>query len=423
MPRPAYTHEQAREIAERHFGVRVGELTPLPSYDDQNLRLELLGDERSDHVVVVLKIAAAEAECRGFCDADATRGMMEMENQAMSLMAAAGVSVPTPLLTVGAAGDGADDDGAGGAAAAASAAVVQLQGLGGDSRPEAGVCFARLISFLPGTLLAKVAAHPPCLLRRLGAALGRMDRALAGWSHPCAARDLTWDLANASRAREFLGDVADERQRTLASRALQRFEATVVPRLGLVPRQVVHGDVNDYNVLVTPAALVAAAAEAEDTEDIRGVGIVDFGDMVETARVCNLAVALAYICMGKEQPLEVAASVVAAYHGCNALAPLELEMIWPMIAARNCQSALHAAHGAIAEPDNPYLLVSAQPAWDLLAKTAAVDPADALAALRTACGLPPRGGGGSDQSQASGGGGGGGGQCPPRAADSDEHRL
>ena len=361
MPRPAFTLEQATALAAEHFGLASPEATALPSYDDQNFRVAAGG------AGYVLKVAAAGAECRGFCDAAATRGMLEMENTAMRRIAEVGVAVPTPVNGV------------------AGGEIVQLEQLGGACE-EAGTCFVRLITFLPGTLLAEVPEHPPCLLRRFGTCLGRMDQALADFSHEHAVRDLTWDLANASRARQHFADIADPADRELAARALGRFDSLVVPALGRLPRQVVHGDANDYNVLVDSAALAPPAAGAEP--DVAGIGVFDFGDMVETARVCNLCVALAYVCMKKERPLEVAAEVTAAYHATNPLTGEEVEMIWPMIAARNVQSVANSAHSHKLEPDNEYLLVSAAPAWGLLRQTDEIDLATANAALRAACGLP-----------------------------------
>ena len=85
----------------------------------------------------VLKIAAANAECRGFCDAAATLGMLEMENDAMGLIAQAGVSVPEPL------------------AGKSGSKIIRLEQLGGACE-ETGTCFVRLITFLGGTLLAEV---------------------------------------------------------------------------------------------------------------------------------------------------------------------------------------------------------------------------------------------------------------------------
>ena len=189
----------------------------------------------------MLKIAAAESECRGYCDADATRGMLEMENGAMRLISDAGVSVPEPLP----AKNGAE--------------IVRLEQLGG-AVSETGACFVRLITFLGGTLLAEVPTHPSSLLRRFGACLGRMDIALADFKHENAVRDLTWDLANASRAREHFVDITDAADLELAERALGRFDDLVVPQLMTLPRQVVHGDANDYNVLVESSALTDLAA-------------------------------------------------------------------------------------------------------------------------------------------------------------------
>ena len=143
-------------------------------------------------------------------------------------------------------------------------------------------------------------------------------------------------VAVSQLAARLTAHVVIRARRELADRMLQRFEQAVVPKLATLPRQVVHGDVNDYNVLVAPQALVASGDERVTGADVRhpslqrehcsqpiddqnltgqgqGVGVIDFGDMVHTARVCNLGVALAYICMGKDDPLSVASTVVAAY--------------------------------------------------------------------------------------------------------------
>lgn len=66
-----------------------------------------------------------------------------------------------------------------------------------------------------------------------------------------------------------------------------------MPRLGTLPRQVVHGDANDYNVLVESVALSplpdgSSSIVAVPEQELKGIGVFDFGDMVETARVCNL---------------------------------------------------------------------------------------------------------------------------------------
>ncbi|KAJ1638413.1 hypothetical protein T492DRAFT_1140007 [Pavlovales sp. CCMP2436] len=66
--------------------------TPLPSYDDQNWLLH-----SSETPRVVLKVSAANAECRGFADETATLQQLRLENATMRALHAGGVSVPRPL--------------------------------------------------------------------------------------------------------------------------------------------------------------------------------------------------------------------------------------------------------------------------------------------------------------------------------------
>ena len=62
---------------------------------------------------------------------------------------------------------------------------------------------------------------------------------------------------------------------------------------------VIHGDANDHNVLVRQG---------------RVAGLIDFGDLVYSAVVCDLAIAVAYAMLAKPQPLDVAGAIVRAYH-------------------------------------------------------------------------------------------------------------
>ena len=84
-----------------------------------------------------LNAAASATLLRRCCDAAATLGMLEMENDAMGLVAQAGVSVPEPL------------------AGKSGSKIIRLEQLGGACE-ETGTCFVRLITFLGGTLLAEV---------------------------------------------------------------------------------------------------------------------------------------------------------------------------------------------------------------------------------------------------------------------------
>ena len=134
----------------------------------------------------------------------------------------------------------------------------------------------------------------------------------------------------------------------------------------------IHNDGNDYNLLVGPPT--PAPAERAIT------GILDFGDMVETWTVGELAVAVAYAVFGQADPLAAAERVAAGYDAARPLSAPEIEVLWTLAALRLCTSVCLSAHRRTAEPDNAYLLVSEAPAWEALSRMRDVHPA--IRALR-----------------------------------------
>ena len=118
-------------------------------------------------------------------------------------------------------------------------------------------------------------------------------------------------------------------------------------------------------------------------------GLLDFGDMVETWTVCELAVAIAYAIFGKEDPLAAACHLAAGYDQMRSLSDPELEALWSLTAIRLCTSVCLSAHRRTAEPENLYLMVSEAPAWEALERMRAVHPRLAHYRLRSACGRTP----------------------------------
>src|SRR5580704_18451155 len=108
-----------------------------------------------------------------------------------------------------------------------------------------------LLTYVPGTVLAKVNPHTRELLHSLGQFLGEMDGALADFSHPAAHRELKWDLARAAWIRDYLHQIGDFSRRALVEKFLALYESGVVPALPSLRRSVIYGDANDYNVLVS----------------------------------------------------------------------------------------------------------------------------------------------------------------------------
>src|SRR6267143_2715133 len=81
-----------------------------------------------------------------------------------------------------------------------------------------------LLSYVPGTMLAKARPHSPELLHSLGLFLGEMDAALADFTHDAAGRELKWDLTRAGWIRAHLHLIHDSSQRALVEKFLSLYE-------------------------------------------------------------------------------------------------------------------------------------------------------------------------------------------------------
>jgi 4-aminobutyrate aminotransferase-like enzyme/Ser/Thr protein kinase RdoA (MazF antagonist) len=236
-----------------------------------------------------------------------------------------------------------------------------------------------LLTFLPGTVLADVKPHDPELLESLGRLLGEMDAALLDFSHPSVERELKWDLARAGWIRDSLHHIGDASRRKLVERFLSLYETEVVPALPRLRRSVIYGDANDHNVLIS----------APWPQPRRVAGVIDFGDMHYGLTVSELAVASAYVILGKKNPLQAASAVVAGYHKAFPLEEAELAVLFPLIATRLAVSVVNSAHRKTLRPDDPYVTVSEAPAWDALERLAQIHPRFAYYRFRSACGMPP----------------------------------
>lgn len=235
-----------------------------------------------------------------------------------------------------------------------------------------------LLTYMPGTVLAKVNPRSPELLQSLGQFLGETDAALADFSHPAAHRELKWDLSRAGWIRGYLHYIGEPVRRALVERFLEQYDSTVVPALPSLRRGVIYGDANDYNVLVN----------APWPQPRRMLSVIDFGDMHHSVIVSEVAIAGAYAILGEKDPLPAANAIIAGYHNAFPLNEAEISLLYTLIGLRLAVSVTNSAHRKSLVPDDPYVTVSEAPAWEALEKLALVHPNFAHYSFRIACGLP-----------------------------------
>lgn len=237
-----------------------------------------------------------------------------------------------------------------------------------------------MLTYVPGHLFVHTSPHTSELLHSLGQFFGQLDQALNPFSHPALKRMLQWDLKHASEVIEQnIDHIAEYDQRILVAHFLERFRKIVLPALPNLRTSIIHNDGNDYNVLVADPYPSGGTV----------TGVIDFGDLVETYTVFELAICAAYASLRKTAPLFAAAQVVRGYHSSNPLTELELELLYDLIATRLCTSVVIAAREKKAHPENSYLTVSEAPASTALHQLVSLSPRLTHYAFRQACGLAP----------------------------------
>jgi Ser/Thr protein kinase RdoA (MazF antagonist) len=225
---------------------------------------------------------------------------------------------------------------------------------------------------LRGTALGETREHPPHLLRDLGHKLARLDAALLDFDRVAIHRDFHWDLANWKAViTEYSDLISDRSLRATVLNYARVFETTVAPLLPGLRKSAIHGDTNDYNILI-------------DEERSEVVGIIDFGDMVYSYTNADLAIALAYVILNNESQLAAAKNVVAGYNQVLPLSDGELASIWGLMIMRLCMSVCIAAYQQRRRPDNQYLDISQQAIRERLPSLIKISQHEANAILRSA---------------------------------------
>jgi 4-aminobutyrate aminotransferase-like enzyme/Ser/Thr protein kinase RdoA (MazF antagonist) len=339
--KPYFTVEDARRMALELYGLQV-EAHTLPGERDCNFYLKTeTGQE------LVLKIAPAVEQ----------QETIDLQNKALEHLASTDPTLFLPHVCVTTEGK----------------TIATLRNADGKTH------FVRILTYIPGKVLAETRPHTPELLYSLGNLIGKMDSALQDFTHIAAHRTLKWDLQHTQWIREYLQYIDHPEHRAIVERFLIQFETQALHLLPQLRMGVIHNDANDYNVLIDDIGNGAR----------RVVSILDFGDMVYTYTVCELAIACAYAMLHKADPIATAVDIVSGYHQAFPLREAEIEALYWMICARLCISVVNSAYQQKVEPRNDYLMISEQPAWSLLEQLVNVHPRFAHYTFRHACQLTP----------------------------------
>lgn len=327
-----------KEILKNNFGI-TGDVRKLPGELDLNYYVETSNEK------FILKIANEHEQL----------SHLELQNDVIKHLSAHGTISNTSTVCKSLSGE----------------EILHLRIEGADKR------YVRLLTWIDGRVFATVNPHSPQLLEKLGEMCGQLSVSLKDYDHPAAHRFIKWDPAQAAWTKEHLSMFSGER-RQIVDYFFSQFETLALPAFPLLRKSVNYNDANDYNVLVS-----------HDTEDPHIPGVIDFGDVVYTHTVNELAIAIAYAIMDKVNPLEAALPIVRGFNRKFPLTETELGVLFTLIGTRLLISVTCAELNRLQHADNEYLQISDRPAWDLMKKLKGISPALAVYMFRAVCGLPP----------------------------------
>lgn len=324
---PSLDTDDVLAIAREHWGVS-GRTTRLRGERSNNTRIT------GDGVDVILQVQSASEDA----------AVIDLQTQALVHVADRAPGVPVSQVVPTLAGE--------------RHATVER-----DGRSH----LARLVTYLPGTTFDPDVRLSPHAYHAIGSLLGRISVALADFEHPSAGHFMPWNVGNGLIVDATLRDGIGE----AATRGLAAVDARlhdVVAVLGGLPRQTIHNDGHAGNLL------------RHDAESEVVTGVIDFGDVVHTATIADVAVAAESFAVPHDDPAAITAALAVGYDRHRRLADSEVAALSEVILARLALTVLlveyqlrHSDHLASHAHATRQLVVERLGRWSRLDTAALTD--------------------------------------------------
>lgn len=340
--RPQFTAEKARKTVLDLYGMD-GTLRPLPAEWDQNFQLDSAG--LGTFIIKIANLARSNDE-------------LDFQNAAMNRLADLWASGKSPRVVTSGSGE----------------SINRIPGPGGNTY------LLRVLTYLPGQPMAAIQPLDGQTLDRIGYAMGDLDSCLLEFEHPAMERTFRWDLRQVEWISSYTSRIPDSRRRGIVERLLLQHRARVMPLLSDFQISVIHNDANDDNILLEP----------DPEGGYRVAGLLDFGDMLRSHTINELAVTCAYAILRMEDPISVITDIAAGYHHARPLGESEMQALFPLVCMRLSISVTTSAIAAEEDADNEHRQISDRLAWEMLERLEPIDWLEAENRIRTSCGLDGR---------------------------------
>jgi ethanolamine-phosphate phospho-lyase len=220
----------------------------------------------------------------------------------------------------------------------------------------------RMLSYIEGEFMGEI-NHSKEMFISLGTFLANLDLSFNKWSNPyIKSREWEWEMQNFDLFRKHIIHIKSIEDRRIVHYFINQYIENVVPFFSELRKAIIHNDANEWNVLFKNGAVS---------------GIIDFGDITYSHLINELAIAIAYACLGKESPLKWAAILVDSYNKTLPLKANEVQVLYYSVAMRLCMSICNSSFSQKKDPLNLYISKSQKLAIKLLNNWIKISPIEA----------------------------------------------
>ena len=161
--------------------------------------------------------------------------------------------------------------------------------------------------------------------------------------------------------RPFLTAIKDKGKLKTVTKIIDNFEQQVTANINNLPKQAIHGDLNEGNVLLSKNG-------TGETSTHKIYAFIDFNNCTTSCRVFDVSVAMAYMSIFcHKSPVESSGEVIAGYLSESELSKEELNVIYVCVLGRICQSLVNGAYRhEHVDSDNEFILETAKTGWEVL---------------------------------------------------------
>jgi len=238
---------------------------------------------------------------------------------------------------------------------------------------EGGVSYLfRLLTFVEGTFLAETETDDD-IYSSMGTYLANFDLEMLKLKNPVIeSRKFEWNIQQIYLAEENITHIDGAFKQNLVRYFIFQYRENVERKVHKLRHSVIHNDFHEWNIL---------------TNGKKVIGHIDFGDMAHGPLIQEVAIALTYAMMEKDDPWPSAKTILKSYHEKLPLYKEEIETLYYFITARLCISLCMSALSRANDPDNEYATISEKPGWNLLEKLLETNPISAKNNFLESCGF------------------------------------